>query len=267
EITEAIKDFQKDYITNRGRATINLARAYSVKSDLNESARYLSEYMNTKSMTTLTELEHDNELKNLRKNKIIWNELVKQYNRSESEKLADQSLERVKKKDMMGAMEFINKAIQNDPKTAKWYQMRADLNMKLKQYDKAIKDYKTRADLDSDHEAEVYVSIAKAMAKKGDLNMAAFMLGKSIEKDSSQFAYLLDIASLRYTAFQKTYAMEAVNRYIDIIPNDPYGFYIRARICEDNARSKEDIERAISLMKDMQVPVPAEFVDFKRSLD
>jgi tetratricopeptide (TPR) repeat protein len=266
KIEEAIKDFQKDYDIDRGRATIHLARAYSAKSDLNSSLHYLREYMNSRSMTMLTELEHDSALKNLRKDKR-WNELLKEYKKSDSEKLAEQSLARVNKKDLIGAMEFINVAIQKDPTAGKWYQMRAELNMKLKQYDKAISDYRMRANLYPESEAEVYVSIAKAMAKKGELGQAAFMLGKSIEKDSSQFPYLLDIASLRYTAFQKTPAMEAVNRYIDIIPNDPYGFYIRARICEDNAKSKDDIDHAISLMKNMGAPVPAEFIDFKRSLD
>jgi tetratricopeptide (TPR) repeat protein len=266
KIDEAIEDFKKDYSTNAGRATIYLARAYAAKSDLAASGNYLREYMKSKSMTTLTKLENDSTLMNLWKDKR-WNELVKEYNKSESEKLADQSLERIKKKDMMGAMEFINKAIEKDPRMPKWYEQRAELNTKLKQYDRAIADYKKSAELDKDNEAEVYVSIAKVMAKKGELGQAAFMLTKSIEKDSAQFHFLLDIASLRYTTFQKAYAMEAVNRYINIIPNDPYGFYIRARISEDNTKSKEDIDHAISLMKDMGSTVPAEFIDFKRSLD
>jgi tetratricopeptide (TPR) repeat protein len=266
KVAEAIEDFQKDSSVNPGRAAIHLAKAFTAKSDFSSATRYLQEYMNSKSMTTLTELEHDSAFKKLRKDKS-WSELVRKYNKSESEKLADLSLERIKKKDMMGAMEFLNMAVQKDPKTAKWYKMRAELNMQLKQYDKAIADYKTAANLDSDHEAEAYVGIAKAMARKGELNMAAFMLNKLIEKDSSQFSYLLDVASLRYTTFQTAYAMEAVNRYIDIIPNDPYGFYTRARICNNSAKSKEDIEQAILLMKEMGSPVPAEFIDFKRSLD
>jgi tetratricopeptide (TPR) repeat protein len=263
---EAIKDFKEAYNTAPGRASIYLARAYSAKSDFTSAARYLQEYMNSKSMSTLYELERDSALINFRENKL-WNELLKQYKISESEKLAYQSLERIKKKDMMGAMEFINQAIQLDPKAPKSYEQRAELNMKLKQYDKAIADYKVHAELDKDAEAEVYVSIAKAMAKKGELGQAAFMLSKSIEKDSSQFSYLLDIASLRYTTFQKVLAIETVNRYIDIIPNDPYAFYLRARISEDNIKSKVDIEHAISLLKENGKTVPAEFIDFKRSLD
>ena len=266
KIEEAIEDFRKDYAINRGRATIHLARAYSIKSDLSTSAHYLREYMYSTSMTTLRELEQDSSLKNLRKD-LRWNGLVKEYKKNESEKMADQALDRINKNDMMGAMEFINKAIEKDPKSAKWYQMRAEHNMKLRQYNNAIIDYKKCATLDRDNEAEIYVSIAKALAKKGELGQAAFILGKSIEKDSTQFAHLLDIAALRYTTFQKKYAMEAVNKYIDIIPYDPYGFYIRARVCDDNKQSKEDIERAISLMKERGTRVPAEFVDFKRSLD
>jgi tetratricopeptide (TPR) repeat protein/WD40 repeat protein len=265
-LDDAVKDFEKDYETNPERASLHLARTYSLKSDLDKSSAYLQEYMKSKSMTTLNDLENDSILINLQKDKR-WAELTREYKKSESEKLADRSLERIKKKDLMGAMEFIDEAIKKDPTRAEWYKMRAELNMKLKQYDKAINDYKIRAELDSNTLAEVYVSIARAMAKKGELNRAAFMLSKSIEHDSAQFPYLLDIASLRYTAFQKQSALEAVNKYIDIIPNDPYGFYIRARIVEDATRSKEDIEHAISLIQDIGTPVPSEFMEFKRSLD
>jgi WD40 repeat protein len=266
KLEDAIKDFEKDYETNPGRASLHLARAYSLKSDLDKSSAYLQEYMKSKSMTTLNDIENDSILINLQEDRR-WAELTKQYKKSEGEKLADRSLERIRKKDMMGAMEFINEAIKKEPTRAEWYKMRAELNMNLKQYDKAINDYKIRAELDSNTLAEVYVNIAKAMAKKGELNRAAFMLSKSIEQDSAQFPYLLDIASLRYTTFHKQSALEAVNRYIDIIPNDPYGFYIRARIIENATKSKEDIEHAISLIQDIGTPVPSEFMDFKRSLD
>jgi Flp pilus assembly protein TadD len=262
----AIEDFQKDSSLFPGRAHINMARAYIGRKDFDKAAVYLGAHINSSFMHRFNDLQNDKLLEDMQSDKR-WEEVKKLYKKTEGEKLIEVSEMRAKKGDLLGAMEYINKSIELEPLRTDWYRERALLNLRLMQYDNSILDYKKIAELDTNSLQEMYVLIAKAYSKKGETNNAAFYLTKCLENDPSQFQYLLDIASLRYAKYMKKEALEAVNKYLDIIPDDPFAYYTRAMINDDSGQSKKDIQYAISLLEASGKAVPNEFRELNASLD
>jgi tetratricopeptide (TPR) repeat protein len=262
----AIDDFQKDSTLFPGRAHIHMARAYIGSKDFDKATVYLGAHINSPFMHRFNELQNDKYLTDMQSDKR-WEEVKKLYKKTEGEKLIEVSEMRAKKGDLLGAMEYINRSIEMEPERADWYRERALLNLRLMQYDHAIADYKKIAELDTNCLQEMYVLIAKAYSKKGDANHAAFYLTKCFENDASQFQYLLDIASLRYSKYMKKEALDAVNKYLDIIPDDPFGYYTRAMVNDDSGQSKKDIQYAISLLQKSGEAVPKEFTELNASLE
>jgi tetratricopeptide (TPR) repeat protein len=262
----ALNDFQKDSAVFPGRANINLARVYASQKNFEKAAVYLNAHVGSNLMHRFNDLEEDPYFADMRL-ADKWMELKSVYKKTEGEKMVEVSENRVKKGDLLGAMEFIDKAIRIEPERSEWYKERAALNLRLLQNEEAIADYKKAGELDTISKTETYLLIANAYSKKGDLDNAAFYLNKCMLNDPSQFQYLLNIASMRYSKYRRKEALEAVNKYLEIIPDDPFAYYTRAMVNEDSEQSKADIRHAISLAIESGVKIPKEFIELKASLD
>jgi tetratricopeptide (TPR) repeat protein len=160
---------------------------------------------------------------------------------------------------MIGAMEYMNKAVSAAPEHAEAYIARSQLYLKMYQYDNAIEDLKNVMRINTNDYLELYLEIAKALSMKGENAKTVTLLEECIKVDPTNFGLYLEIADLQMSQYKREDALESVNSYIDIVPDDSYAYYLRANIHRDQALIKEDINMAINLCKESGKTVPKEY--------
>ena len=254
----AIECYLQDDSIAPGRASLNLARAYVVKHKYDKASMSLNKYIKSGQRERISVLMADSFLTAMQ-NQPGWQTFLQANSPSEVEKIVEKAEKRASDGDLLGGMEIMNKAIQMDPKNPCWYNARAALYMKMNEYDNAIRDYIKEGKLDTSMLAEVYYDVAKATAEKGDLNKAAYYLQRSLEKDPVRFSYYVDIASLKNKVHRRKDAMDAINKYISIVPDDYYAYYVRANIQGNDIEIRNDIVKAIDICKEGGYEVPPEF--------
>ena len=240
------------------RASLNLARAYVVKHRYDKAIMALNKYAKSGHRERVSVLLADSFLAALQ-NQPGWEAFVLANSPSNAEKMVEKAEKKAKEGDMPGAMEVMNKALLLDPKNPCWYNARAALYITMGEYDNAIRDYIKEGKLDTSRLAQVYFDVAKATAKKGDVVKAAYYLERSVEKDPVRFGYYVDIAMLKNKARRRKEAMEIINKYIAIVPDDYYAYYVRANIQGNDDEIRNDILKAIDICKERGNEVPSEF--------
>lgn len=262
----AVKDYRKDCKLNGNRSLLNLARAYVKNQEYDLAMVCLNEYQHSDKKLRWKALASDPIL-TLMGQFPEWKAFLKEaeQNQTEADKLADVSEKMFKRKNYMAALEYINKALAYEPLATDWLYMRANIYNRLYEFDKAKKDYIEIAKIDSSQLGITYHGLAKSSALKGEMDKAVFWLKRAVTVDSSLFKYMVDIADIELSQYDRQQAGEILDEYLRMIPDDYYGYYLRATIrCTTN--KCDDIERAIKLCKEQGKEVPKELYELQAAL-
>jgi tetratricopeptide (TPR) repeat protein len=261
---KAIDDFLAYDSIYTNAASYDLARAYAGKGDATKAIIFLNKNFNSPYKERWSQIVQDKYFA-LLKNNPEWQKYSNEQILSEAEKFALSAEESSKRDNGREALKMLNESIRLEPNNATWYNMRAKVNLDLGKFEDAVNDYRREFALDSLRRNEVYRNIALAYTKKGDLAKASLLLNEIVKEDSSQFYLLLDVAEIELTRRNTTKALEAVNTYLSMLPEDDEAYYLRANILEGKS-SKADIEKAIHLSKLHNKPVPKKYVELLNSL-
>ena len=257
--SKAIEEFLKDQTLGNKRTDFELARAYARMDSMDKTIQYLSSYFKDPYHFS-TPVEGDTCFNDFAGNEK-WEEFLEANARTQRHKLMAEVEQRKKRKDYVGALALVNKAIKSDSTNAFLYHTRAFILMEQKKYDAAIVDYRKELSLDSTKIDEVYRSMAVVYARKGDYPRTSYLLKEIVEYDSSEYHLLLDISEIELMRYNTTGALTSINKYISMVEDDPEAYYMRANIL-NGEQAKKDINRAIGIFNAQNKSVPQKYRDF-----
>ncbi|HEX8549813.1 MAG TPA: tetratricopeptide repeat protein [Cytophagaceae bacterium] len=257
---EAIRDLLKDNEISPARPYLHLAIAHVKKGETSNGIKYIELNQQSPFREPFNRLAKDTALAKA-KTDPYWSSYINANisSSSESERFIAQANDRANSKDMIGAIEYMNKAVSAAPDFAEPYKARSELYLKMYQYDNAIEDLKNVMRINTNDYLDLYLQIAKALSMKGENGKTIALLEECINVDPTNFDLYLDIADLQMAQYKREDALEAINSYIDIIPDNSYAYYLRANIHRDQKLVKEDINMAIDLCKESGKEVPKEY--------
>ncbi|MFN6944137.1 MAG: WD40 repeat domain-containing protein [Cytophagaceae bacterium] len=254
----ALLDYLKDQEMVPYRSSFYLAKAFA---DLNHTEKAIAALdSNQKSLykKTYREIQNDPHLKRLLHSKE-WQK--KTFHLSEAEKLIQKGEYKVERGEKLAGLELISRAIRLEPERAEWYYKRAKVHMRLNETHKARMDYKKMFDADSTRKAEYYIGTARSYCKDRENRKCIYNIKKAIEADVSLYNNILDIVEIELSSFQRKEALRLVNKYIEIIPDDPHAYYLRSGMQSETLHIKDDLEKAIQLYKEQGKQIPKEVMD------
>ncbi|MFN3403243.1 MAG: WD40 repeat domain-containing protein [Cytophagaceae bacterium] len=262
----AIQDYLKDDEENPFRSYFQIAQCYASLNQPENVISYLTRLQQSAAKRRWDEIFKEPLFSRFHKSSL-WKEFAAVYSvKFEAENLIVSGEERLKRNDKMAALEFFNKAISKDPYTAEWYRIRGDYYYNSGEYAKAIEDFKRELKFDSSRITAVYLKVARALYHKREYNRCFNVLNELIRIDKSQFHLLVDLGYHEIERYNRTLAMEYLNRYLEYVPEDYYARYLRASIRHDSAACKADIIHAIELCKEQGAKVPDEFYELHNVL-
>jgi tetratricopeptide (TPR) repeat protein len=177
-----------------------------------------------------------------------------------------QSRRRVKNNELLAALEFIDKAIEAEPENAYWYRERAKLHLKLKEYEKARKDYLQEAKLDSFKAGYSFMNVSLTYFNSGDAPNAVVWMKKAVQTDSTLISGLIDLAEMYEQTYHVDLALLTLNEYLKLVPSDHYAIYYRASLMPMPDVALEEVKRAIDLCRQESERVPAQYNNLLVSL-
>ncbi|MBX9853262.1 MAG: hypothetical protein K2X86_16075, partial [Cytophagaceae bacterium] len=260
---KAIEELLKDQKQGNKRSDFDLAKAYARMDSMDKAMEYLNSYFNDP-YHFAAPVEGDTCFSHFAGNEK-WEKFLDAKARTQRDKLMAEVEQRKKRKDYVGALALVNKAIKSDSSNAFLYHTRAFILMEQKKYDAAIADYKKELSLDSTKIDEVYRSMAVVYARKGDYPRTSYLLKEIVEYDSSEYHLLLDISEIELMRYNTTGALTSINKYISVIEDDTEAYYMRANIL-NGEQAKRDINKAIGIFNAQNKPVPQKYRDFMRGL-
>ena len=260
---KAIEDFLKDERMHPGRSSLDLSKAFAARGNTHQSVEYLKKHLKSPYRERWTKIVEDKFFNNI-SNDTIWQNFIQQQLVSDAEKLALSSEEKIRRNEFKEALGLVNASIKHEPANPDWYGLRAKIKLELGHYAEAVSDYKRELALDSKRKNSVYKSIAIVFARKGDLKRSSMLLEEIARKDTSQFHLLLDVAEVELERYDRKKALEVIDEYLSILPDDDEAYYIKANIL-DGEGAKEAIKKAIELCKVQNKKVPQKYQDFLKS--
>lgn len=261
----ALKDFYKDNEMFPARAFLNIARAYAGKREIDSTIKYLDTNQRTLFCEPIELIIKDPSFKVFKDNDK-WISFIKSLNGNQRQTQLLSIVDgREQKGDLLGALEYLNKLLEEDKNNIHLLNKRGLIYLKLNQFDEAIEDFKKVGELNPNHELESYKNIAKAIQGKGETENTILLLEDCMNTDASNFDLLLVIAELEVARYRRKDALEAVSRYIEVIPDDSYAYYLKATIVSNPSEAKDNIEKAIETCKNNGEPIPNEYSSLLKS--
>lgn len=260
---KAIEDFLKDERIHPGRSSLDLSKAFAAKGNPQKSVEYLKKHLNSPFKERWTKIVEDKYFEEISSD-TIWQNFVQQQVVTDAERSALSSEEKIKRKEFKEALNLVSNSIKQEPSNPDWYGLRAKIRLELGHYGEAVNDYKKELSLDAKRKNSVYKNIAVVFARKGDLKRSSMLLEEIARTDSSQFHFLLDVAEIELERYDREKALEVIDTYLGVLPDDDEAYYIKANIL-DGEEAKAAIKKAIDLCKAQNKKVPQEYQDFLKS--
>jgi tetratricopeptide (TPR) repeat protein len=261
---KAIEDFLVYDSVHPKIASLELAKAYAGKGDATNAIAYLKQNLNSPYKERWSTILKDKFFDFL-KNNPEWQQFSKEQQLSEADKYALLAEESIKNKNQREALKMLDESVRLEPNNPVWYNMRAKVYLDQGKFEEAVQDYKSEFALDTLKINDVYRNIAMAYTKKNDLAKASLLLNQIVKEDPSQFYLLLDVGEIELTRRNTEKALQAVDKYLTVLPEDDEAYYLRANITE-GAASKADIEKAIHYCKLHNKTVPKSYYDLLNTL-
>ncbi|WMJ71772.1 hypothetical protein RCC89_01100 [Cytophagaceae bacterium ABcell3] len=255
DYNKAVNDFLLDKEINDTRASYDLVKAYGVLGFSAKALEQLEAFQQSPYKKLWQDIEHDPKLEELHSSQE-WKLYRQEYAESEGDKLAKKAEGKMENGEHMAALEYFNKAIKAEPKNALWYEKRASLYNQLHEYEKSRADYFKMFTYNEDLKSEYYEYTAASWCNEGGLDSCAMYLMRCIKEDASKYSLMVELAEIRLAQYRRKQAFDIIDTYLDIIPDDPDAWFVRAKMHGDKEKIQADAEKAAAIYDEKGKPVP-----------